>query len=199
MIRCVVFDFDGVIDDNYEKHFALSQRQIAGLTREEHRRLFEGNIHAEREKLKHRTTDFDLQRHMSEYKQDRTVEEEVKRTMLGLARRYTLGIITSAKEEGIRAYLEKNGLSDAFSFLYGFETDRSKVKKFLRVKEEYGLGDEELVLVTDTLGDIREARTAGVRSIAVDFGYHERERLEKGKPTAIVSRFSDIPTTIERL
>ncbi len=199
MIRCVVFDFDGVSDDNYEKHFELSQRQITGLTREEHRRLFERNIHTEWEKLRHRMTDFDLKAHFNEYDAGRVAPEGVTGTLLTLADRYTLGIITSAKESGVRTYLEKNGLKNAFLFLYGFETDPSKVAKFLKVKEEYALKDEELVLVTDTLGDIREARKAGVGSIAVDFGYHKREHLEKGKPLAIVSQFSDIPATIESL
>jgi beta-phosphoglucomutase-like phosphatase (HAD superfamily) len=60
MIKAIIFDFDGVIVNEYSKHYELSQKQITSLTEEEFKRLFEGNVHAEREKLKERFTDFDL-------------------------------------------------------------------------------------------------------------------------------------------
>ena len=46
------------------------------------------------------------------------------------------------------------------------------------------------------LGDLLEAHKAGIKSIAVDFGFHERERLEKGNPAKIISDFSELPEAI---
>lgn len=43
------------------------------------------------------------------------------------------------------------------------------------------------VLVGDTVGDIRSAREAGVRIVAVTWGYDTAETLEKAGPDALVS------------
>lgn len=46
---------------------------------------------------------------------------------------------------------------------------------------------KDAVFITDTLGDIREARECDIDSIAVTWGFHERKTLEKGNPIVIVS------------
>jgi len=37
MIKAIIFDFDGVIVNNYEQHYQLSEKKTIGLTREEHK------------------------------------------------------------------------------------------------------------------------------------------------------------------
>ena len=49
-----------------------------------------------------------------------------------------------------------------------------------------------------TLGDILEGHKAGVRTIAVDFGFHGRDRLEKGEPFKIVSSFEEVMEEIRK-
>jgi FMN phosphatase YigB (HAD superfamily) len=99
MIKAVLFDFDGVIEDNYEKHFELSKKQIKDLTREEHRKLFEGNIHIERQKLKPRLTGFDLPKHFNEHKSKLKTKAEIKEALNKLSKKFILGIISSGLEE----------------------------------------------------------------------------------------------------
>ena len=88
MIKIIIFDFDGVIEDNYELHYELSKKKIRNISREEHRKLFEGNIHVEREKLKHRDTGFDLMTHFSNSKKDSIIKEEIKKVLLTLSKNY---------------------------------------------------------------------------------------------------------------
>ena len=68
MIKIIIFDFDGVIVNEYVMHYELSKKQITNLTENEFKKLFEGNIHSEREKLKSRDTGFDIKHHFNEYK-----------------------------------------------------------------------------------------------------------------------------------
>jgi len=42
------------------------------------------------------------------------------------------------------------------------------------------------------LGDILEGHEVGVKTIALDSGFHDRERLGQGKPYAIISSIFDI-------
>jgi len=180
-------------------HYALSRQGFTDLTREEHRGFFDGNIHVERARLQHRSTGFDVPRHFDEHKTTLKTKPEIKATLSYLARVYTLGIISSSREDGLNTYLLNNGLAEAFAFVYGVETHKLKAKKFNLVKRRFGLKNHEISFVTDTLGDIREANGAGIRVVAVDFGFHDRARLERGNPAVIVSRFADIPQAIRDL
>ncbi len=199
MIKAIIFDFDGVIEDNYELHYTMSKKQIINITREEHKKLFDGNIHLEREKLKHRDTGFDLPAHFSNAKKDMKIKKEIKGVLVKLSKDYLLGIITSAKEYGINDYLEANQIKELFSFVYGYETDKIKVQKFKKVLNEFNLKTEECLFVTDTLGDILEANKAGIKTIAVDFGYHEKERLKRGNPLKIISNINELVPAIKSI
>ena len=41
MIKLIIFDFDGVIDNNYELHWELSEKKFTNFTREEHKKQFD--------------------------------------------------------------------------------------------------------------------------------------------------------------
>lgn len=45
----------------------------------------------------------------------------------------------------------------------------------------------DVYFVTDTAGDVIEGNRAEVKTIAVTWGFHDRERLEKAKPDIIVN------------
>lgn len=201
MIKLLIFDFDGVIEDTYEKHFQLSEKQVENLTREEHRKLFEGNIHEMREKLKSegRHTGFDVKTPFDEHKPALKIKKEIKEGLIDLSKKYKLGIITSSKEGGLKKYLENNRVENLFGFVYGFQTHKSKIEKFKLILKNFNLKSSEIIFVTDTLGDILEANDLGIKTIAVDFGYHERKRLEKGKPLIILSSFKEVKKYINNL
>jgi phosphoglycolate phosphatase-like HAD superfamily hydrolase len=55
------------------------------------------------------------------------------------------------------------------------------------------------VFVTDTLGDVMEAHQAGVKSIGVLWGLHDRTTLERGKPEVIIDDPSQLEETVERV
>ena len=194
-----MFDFDGVIDDNYELNFELSGRKFIYLTREEHRKFYEGNIHIERGKLQSRDTGFDFLYQLSKTRKERELKKEIKNTLENLAKNYTLGIISSSYEYGIKDYLQNNKIHDLFSFTYGCDTHKLKVHKFKKVLNNFKIKENECIYVTDTLGDILEANEAGIKTIAVDFGYHERERLEKGNPLKIISSFYELIDVLKNL
>lgn len=197
MIKMIIFDFDGVIEDNYEQHFELMKKRIVGITREEHRQIYEGNFHVEIQKFKDRDTGYNLKEDFSDMKKYLVIRPEIEETLVTLSQKYKLGFLTSAREKGTVEYLEANKITDLFAFVYGFETGILKSEKFLKIFKDFDVTKDECIFVTDTLGDIREANEVGVKTIALDCGYHERERLEKGKPMRIVSKFSDLVLSIE--
>jgi len=192
MVKLIVFDFDGVLEDTYESNYRFLTKEISNLTREEYKSLFDGNVYKKLALLAHRDTGFDSLESIDEERKILTTNPEIVRVLEILAHSYTLGIITSSNEKGIHEYLTRNNISSLFTFVYGYETSSSKEEKFKKLIYEFSLKEKEIVFVTDTLGDILEAHACGIRSVAVDFGYHDRARLEQGNPWKIVSKFDEL-------
>jgi len=199
MTKLIIFDFDGVIDNNYNLSFELCSKKFLNITVEEHKKQYDGNVHLEREKLKEKDTGFDLLKCLSESRKDRKIEEGTKNTLTSLAEDFKLGIISSCYEYGIKDYLKNNQVENLFSFVYGLETHKLKTYKFKKILGDFKVKENECIFITDTLGDILEANEVGIGTIAVDFGYHDRERLEKGNPLKIISRFEELIETVKNI
>jgi len=69
----------------------------------------------------------------------------------------------------------------------GRETHKSKVSKFLILKNEKNINFSETIFITDSLGDLKESSEfSELKTIGVTFGVHSQERLKKGSPDFIV-------------
>jgi phosphoglycolate phosphatase len=51
---------------------------------------------------------------------------------------------------------------------------------------------EKTFYVGDTVGDIKEARLAGVKTVAVTWGWHNKERLEMASPDYVIETPDDL-------
>jgi phosphoglycolate phosphatase len=201
-MKAIIFEFDGVIHDTYEMAFRINF-EISGkkLTREQHRDFFNGNVFekvvVDEQKEKELNEKF-YKRQNEAYKYLKT-DENIKKTLEKLSKAHHLFIISSNQEEALNTYFQNNRITHVFREILGAETHQSKVEKFNYLFRKYKFKTEDCVFVTDTLGDILEGNKAGVRTIAVDFGFHQRDRLEKGKPFKIVSSFDEIAEVIKEM
>ena len=87
---------------------------------------------------------------------------------------YILTINTSALERNCLPLLEYSGVAKLFDFVATAEVSKSKVEKFKIIEEKYGVKKKDMLFVTDTLGDIREADVAHVPTVAVTWGAHNK-------------------------
>lgn len=192
-IRAIIFDYDGVIHNTFDFH-REKVKEFTGvlLSEGDYRDLHNGNFFNNQNNqlqnvnwLSYRDFIYDSQSKLK-------IENKIKDTLLALSKTHELFIVTSGGTLNISDYLENNGIAKIFEEVLGLESHRSKVDKFNYIFKKYSLIPGDCVFVTDTLGDILEANEVGIETIAVDFGYHPRETLEKGKPFEIVSRFDAI-------
>jgi phosphoglycolate phosphatase len=110
-----------------------------------------------------------------------------------LAPHYALAVMSSNAMTAIRRTLETAGVARCFAHVFSADIASSKKNKLREVladplygnvrrcspeyvEDEPGSGDEA-VLVTDTVGDVREGVAAGVRVIGVSWGMHSEEAL----------------------
>jgi phosphoglycolate phosphatase len=190
-----LFDFDGVIIDSFEACYEVCAALSSGpVTCEEYRRMHDGNIY---ELV---IDDENLQETVrSEVNDENPFFKKLIPTIIGLppvsgmkdvlvdlAERSQMDVMTSSINSFIEAYLTRNELRHLFKGVYGADVHHSKHVKMQRLMEKCGGDPKSYLLVTDTLGDLREAKKAGVDAVAVSWGFHKPETLMKGDPIKII-------------
>ena len=200
--RLVIFDFDGTLVRAREaswKLFQQTNRAFAlGIDRpEDFYALFRRNFFAaladvcpgDADRARRATKHFqDLLRR--EYTPDLVpgIADVIRR----LARTHTLVVLSSNTMQSVRRTLERHGLASCFAhaFTGDVEPDKTRGIRRLLADPTYAAGSnahagaagqraphDDVVLVTDTVGDIREALAAGIHAIGVVWGMHSREEL----------------------
>lgn len=198
-MKTIIFDFDGVIHDTYELTYQISVEVMGkDLTREKHRSFSDGNIFdvVMTDSKKGEECSEKIIKMQNEALKCLKIDENIRKCLETLHESYPLFIISSNRESALDAYFQNNNFTHIFKEILGAETHQSKVEKFKYIFEKYDLATDDCIFVTDTLGDILEANKVGLKTIAVDFGFHERERLEKGNPFKIVSSFDEVIASI---
>src|SRR3989338_3476354 len=200
-IKALIFDFDGVIHDSFDINYRINNiihhHELPDISIEEYKDMHDGNIYGHKRVTDEGTVKF-FELFAEEFKELK-IQEEIKKELELLKKKYGLFIISSNKEMILNNYLFNNQATHLFTQIFGLETHKSKLEKFGLLQKRYGLQKEECLFVTDTLGDLMEAKMAGISSIAVDFGFHDAERLKKGEPLHIISQFSELREILEKI
>jgi phosphoglycolate phosphatase len=103
-----------------------------------------------------------------------------------LAQNHSLAVVTGNTERNVRAFLKEHGLQDSVLAVYGVEMPGSKVEKIMMARRQFATDGEAVFMVGDSLSDIRAARAAEVKSIAVSWGHQSLEKLVGERPDYVV-------------
>src|SRR3989338_9083471 len=96
-----------------------------------------------------------------------------------LSEKYKLVINSSEYHENIIKRLERNNVLHIFDFIGVKGVSENKMEMLGIFLERFGVSSEEVIFITDTIGDISESDKAGIESIAVTWGVHSREDFKK--------------------
>ncbi len=193
-MKSLIFDFDWVIHDTFEFHRnKIIDYCKSNYSVEDFRDIHNWNIFDSipPEPIKSEWWEWYRDFIYAEYSILK-INKEIIDTILKLKENYTLHIITSWWTNNVRDLLRNNQLYDTFDDVLCYEFHKSKIFKFEYIFEKYRLTTKDCLFVTDTLWDILEANELWIKTIAVDFGFHERERLEKWNPYKIISSFNEL-------
>lgn len=196
MTRLVVFDCDGTLVDSQaaivrsmEAAFAAARlpspdrtavRRIVGLSLPQALLELAPDASDQQHRLALETYKADFRAARSEGR----LEQPLYPGMAALIERLheagrTLGVATGMSDRGLLACLTRHGVSARFATLQ--TADRHPSKPHPAMLEaalfEAGAAPGEAVMVGDTVYDMAMAHAAGVRAIAVAWGYHEAEEL----------------------
>ncbi|MFA6430582.1 MAG: HAD hydrolase-like protein [Candidatus Paceibacterota bacterium] len=199
----ILFDFDGVIADSFGPAFEVQKMACPHLTEEDYRRRFDGNIN-EWNKNSEKHTDECIQNfdffgeYIPRMKNQIMMVDGMGEVIRDFCDKYTLIIISSTITNPIKEFLQKNNLDYCFTEIMGNDFHKSKIEKIKIVFEKYKTIPEECVFVTDTLGDILEAKHVGVKTIGVNWGFHKPETLMSGEPFELVDRPEELYSAVGR-
>ncbi len=104
----------------------------------------------------------------------------------------TLGVCTSNSRSNVLRFLEENNASGLVDFIYSGKHLFGKHKLIHKLLKEHKLNKDETLFVGDEIRDIEAAHRAGLKVIAVTWGYNNREALEHADP----DYFADTPEEI---
>ena len=204
-VRAVLFDLDGTGVQTREASwelFAKTSREFnLGIdTREDFFRLMEGNLYRSLEQLcPDKARAEAAKRHFMELLRTQYHPDLIPGmadVIKALAPNFTLAVISSNTMETIRRVLGEAGIATCFAHVFAGDVEPSKnasIRRFLadgtyafvrpctpayhESGEARRSGMDEVVLITDTVGDVKEARESGIRAIGVSWGMHTEEQL----------------------
>jgi phosphoglycolate phosphatase len=199
MQKIVMFDFDGVLVDSFELSYQAAQSAGSPLSREQQRKIFEGNFYEVLKKLKQTITKQDEKRYYSKYVPalfETPPIEGIEEVLRILSKSFGLVVISSTVSSPIQGYLNTYKLDRYFDWILGGDVHKSKSTKMKMVLQEYKVGPQDCIFITDTLGDMKEAKICNVQSIGVTWGFHEKERLAKGDFFMIIDTVKDLQEAV---
>lgn len=111
------------------------------------------------------------------------------------AGRIPLAIATARNADGALTLLEQVGLRDAFAAVVGIEhVSRPKPdpEMPLRALSLVGVAPARAIMVGDTPDDVMAGRRAGLRTVAVTSGAHDRAALAECAPDVVIERLDEL-------
>jgi len=202
MARLYLFDFDGVLVDSLSLYEAAVSECLRALgrpplaSREEFEEIFADNFY---EGIRKKGVDVEAFLAASQtlapsldYNQVRPVDG-IGPVLEKLSRQHTLLVVSSNAAAVIRGILARQGLERLFTDIWGLEFMLSKVGKIRAAMTRFGTDTGDTFYIGDTTGDIDEARQSGVRTVAVTWGLHSRERLVAAGADIIIDTPAEIP------
>jgi phosphoglycolate phosphatase len=203
MKKMIMFDFDGVVVNTFDMVLGLKHEIGQTISADDFRNLFLGNYYKEVEKSQdesYKERDKDNDEWFKLYG-DKILEldpvEGIIDAISALSHKYTLVVVSSSLKSPIQKYLDQHNISSYFEKIFDANVHRSKVEKIKMAQKEFGVAQEDCMFITDTLGDIKEAREANVESIAVTWGFHDQAILKAGEPYGLADNPEDMLTKIE--
>ena len=205
MDRILIFDFDGVLADSLAPMLSYAgqicqelgypctptQKDLEILDRMEFSE-YGRQLGIPEEKIETFVTrNFEL---FSRREEPLAITPGIESVIRELSQIAILVVITGNSCRVVGKFLDTYGLQEEFQTVLGAEDDGSRVEKILEIISLIGESNGEVYMIGDAVSDIRAAREAGIKSIAIGWGHQSKEKLLTENPDFLVDQPEDLLT-----
>ena len=211
-IKLIIFDLDGTLIDSLADireavNYALKPLGIGDKSEAEVRALIGRGISSLIERaigsrnLGH--LDATVARFMDYYAShltDHTVLYPGVIASLDKLDRYKKGIISNKRELFVKKIIHDIGLSQRFELLFGSDSAAERKPSplpVIKMLDHFRVDPGETVIVGDSDVDIATGKAARIKTIAVSYGYGNRENLHDAH--IVIDDMHELPASIELL
>jgi len=190
-MRILLFDYDGVIANSFLVVFNIfnsvcERYGLSKMNKEEFVHLYDDNFYVDVVKRGMKKEDIpkmveDFRAGFLKNKKEIQMFDRINDVVNELGKKNKIIIITSSETSVVKEFLKKFGINA--DEVLGADIETSKIKKIEMVNKKYP--DAEFAFITDTSGDIKEGKKAGVVCYGVTWGYHNEQQLMRQKPDKI--------------
>jgi len=211
-IQLLLFDLDGTLVDTIRDitnslNYALNPIGIRKLTVDETKqfvgegltKLVEKVLGEAKREFREAVMGKFLEFYTDHLIDDSPVYPHVKATLESLFK-YKKAVISNKREHLSREILDKLKLLRYFDLVVGSDTTAEKKPSAVPVRyvlQKLKAGPEEAVMIGDSNFDIAAGRRAGVTTVAVTYGYRERNDLLDAD--YMIDGFSELPSVLDRI
>ena len=200
MIKLLIFDYDGVLFDTKKIAFKLVKDCCKkflnkNLTEKEFVEIYKSNFYDAMLKngVSRKTLD-----EIKEYaekvleKKQLHVHSGIKSMAKKLSKSHIFAVVSSNYDDVMKKNLKKAGILENFHYILGTEEGENKKQKISNLLKQTKTSKSEAVFITDTVGDIKEGKQAGIKTMAVTWGFHDKKTLKSAKSDYIADKTSQI-------
>lgn len=193
-MSAVIFDFDGTIADSFPIFIRVVENILGRdpFTNEEIEELRQHSVGEVLEILKIGKWRLpwllargmkEIDRHQGEI----TIFPDISDTIEELLQEgHYLHIVSSHSTNGIQVFLDRYRLSSSFESVFGNIGLFGKPKTLKMLQKKYRYPPNECAFVGDEVRDIEAANKAGIKSVAVAWGFNSPATLEQRAPSDLV-------------
>jgi phosphoglycolate phosphatase len=209
-IQILIFDLDGTLVDTIRDitnalNYALNPIGIRKLTVDETKKfvgegltkLVETVLGEAKKQFREAVMGKFLEFYTDHLIDDSPVYPHVKATLESFLK-YKKAVISNKREHLSREILERLKLLRHFDLIVGSDTTTEKKPSavpILYVLQKLKARPEEAVMVGDSNFDIEAGRKAGVTTVAVTYGYRERQYLLAAD--YMIDQFNELPAVLD--
>ena len=200
-MKNVIFDFDGTIVDSLDFIIEMYERwypKTRHITQAERNKLREESLIKVAEELRIRPWKLPLLIVRGKHEMNKKLGQikmipGIDKTIIELKNSKTnLFIASSNSPSNIKKYLKMHNLRDNFTRIYGNVGLLSKAKVISKIISTNNLNAEDTYYIGDEVRDIKAAQKAGIKVIAVSYGFNGKKILSKHNPDFLVDNSQDI-------
>ncbi|KKQ57688.1 MAG: putative phosphatase [Parcubacteria group bacterium GW2011_GWA2_38_13] len=203
--KLIIMDFDGVITDSLEVVYQVVSQAFATvgipLSLDAYKKFFLINPKlAEKQLTSDEKKFIDVQKYIHQNIPIRYKKVKIFQPMIEIIQKLhasaELAIVSSSQSEVIIEKLKKYSLDQYFSQILGADKEVSKIDKIKSCMDKSGIEKKSVYFISDTVGDILEGKKMGIKTIAVSWGFHNKETLLGATPDKILTEPDELLTYI---